>query len=210
MSKIGSDSNIINQQLNIVITTSTFDELETYMSKEYSVGISGALLLSIPTDKNGEDKINNASIWVTDSSGLLFPVSYPISKINEMENTIKNFNEYLLNIEIAKIELIKTTTMEWIHESENDYSFEYNNQNEKTLENILSENFKIKIIYKSGYIVTNDFNLYTIEKQSQNNEYITYVPDTTLPEGNYRIRGVLKHNDNSFNTTNYIYITIVR
>lgn len=93
MSKIGTNTNIINDQIKTVITTETFDNLQQIMENNISVGITNGIIISIPqviSEDQSYDDIKNASLWMSDGNGLLYPITYPLSEIEKMiENKIQ-------------------------------------------------------------------------------------------------------------------------
>lgn len=62
-----------------IITNVNYDVLNNTMLKEETVGISNALIISIP-DKN----IQNNSIWVSDNNGHITPISLSAQKLNNI------------------------------------------------------------------------------------------------------------------------------
>ena len=109
MSKIGTEV-IVGQIFKPIVTTFTYDELKTYRDNDTSIGINNALIISVPQKQldNAEydDDIDETSIWATDNSGLLCPLSFPYSKISQIEESLKQYEE---NTTAKKILSVKWT-----------------------------------------------------------------------------------------------------
>ena len=109
MSKIGTEV-IVGQIFKPIVTTFTYDELKTYRDNDTSIGINNALIISVPQKQldNAEydDDIDETSIWATDNSGLLCPLSFPYSKISKIEESLKQYEE---NTTAKKILSVKWT-----------------------------------------------------------------------------------------------------
>ena len=109
MSKIGTEV-IVGQIFKPIVTTFTYDELKTYRDNDTSIGINNALIISVPQKQldNAEydDDIDETSIWATDNSGFLCPLSFPYSKISKIEESLKQYEE---NTTAKKILSVKWT-----------------------------------------------------------------------------------------------------
>ena len=80
MSKMGTEI-IVGQIFKPIVTTFTYDELQNYRDNNISIGINNALIFSIPQqgldNDSSVDAYDETSIWATDNSGLLCPLSFP-------------------------------------------------------------------------------------------------------------------------------------
>lgn len=78
MSNIGTKLNILNKQLNVVITNGTKEQLKAYETSKTSVKVKNALIISVQTDNNGDDIPGSVSLWMTDSDGFILQLTNPI------------------------------------------------------------------------------------------------------------------------------------
>lgn len=92
-----ANENIIGNTFKPFVTTASWKELKDKMSTPTS--IKNGFILSIPQGKNGneelKDKLFEASIWITDNDGNLFPITLPFNKIlnqTQIENILNEGN----------------------------------------------------------------------------------------------------------------------
>lgn len=81
MSNVGSKLNVLNKQLNVIITNGTEQQLHNYEESKTSINAKNALIISIPTDAEG-DISGAASLWITDSEGYILQLTKPIVNQN--------------------------------------------------------------------------------------------------------------------------------
>jgi len=85
MSKLGNKDNSFGKNYSITIANGT----EEQMSKIGQLEIYNSIIISVP-QVNGNDDINKASLWVTDSEGNLLELAVPIQRIINLENRIND------------------------------------------------------------------------------------------------------------------------
>ena len=111
MSKIGTEI-IVGQIFKPIVTTFTYDELKNYRDNDISIGINNALIFSIPQQKldndSSVDAHNETSIWATDSSGLLCPLSFPYSMISKIKDSLDRYEENTNAKKIVSVNWTKT------------------------------------------------------------------------------------------------------
>ena len=100
MSKIGTEV-IVGQMFKPIVTTFTYDELQNYRDNDVSIGINNALIFSIPQQGLDNDTYvdanNETSIWATDNSGLLCPLSFPYSMIEKIKDSLDTYEKNTIN-----------------------------------------------------------------------------------------------------------------
>jgi len=111
MSKIGTEI-IVGQIFKPIVTTFTYDELQNYRDNDISIGINNALIFSIPQQKldndSSVDAYNETSIWATDNSGLLCPLSFPYSMIAKIKDSLDRYEENTNAKKIVSVNWTKT------------------------------------------------------------------------------------------------------
>ncbi len=111
MSKIGTEV-IVGQMFKPIVTTFTYDELQNYRDNDVSIGINNALIFSIPQQGLDNDTYvdanNETSIWATDNSGLLCPLSFPYSLIEKIKDSLDTYEKNTINRKIISASWSKT------------------------------------------------------------------------------------------------------
>jgi len=111
MSKIGTEI-IVGQIFKPIVTTFTYDELQNYRDNDISIGINNALIFSIPQqvldNDSSVDAHNETSIWATDNSGLLCPLSFPYSMIAKIKDSLDRYEENTNAKKIVSVNWTKT------------------------------------------------------------------------------------------------------
>lgn len=112
MSKIGTEI-IVGQIFKPIVTTFTYDELQNYRDNDISIGINNALIFSIPQqgldNESSVDAYDNTSIWATDNSGLLCPLSFPYSMISKIKESLDKYEENTNAKKIVSVTWTKIT-----------------------------------------------------------------------------------------------------
>ena len=194
MSNIGTEV-IVGKMFKPIITTLTYEELEEYRDQGTNIGINNSFIISIPQQKIGNitsDDGDSTSIWMTDESGLLCPLTHPYSHFKEIADILSNYNE---------INTKKIQSLRW----------HVNNQSEQIL--ILdSYAGQIPIITNKvdAYYSQTDVRLMSvdeIEVYTDTNMMVKYIPsydergnivnwyDTV---GTYYLQGLVKNLDGSY------------
>ena len=111
MSKIGTEV-IVGQIFKPIVTTFTYEELKNYRDNDISIGINNAVIFSIPQqgldDESSVDNHEETSIWATDNSGLLCPLSFPYSMISKIRDSFKNYEENINDKKIVSVTWVST------------------------------------------------------------------------------------------------------
>ena len=122
MSKIGTEV-IVGQMFKPIVTTFTYDELQNYRDNDVSIGINNALIFSIPQQGLDNDTYvdanNETSIWATDNSGLLCPLSFPYSMIEKIKDSLDTYEKNTINRKIISASWSKTNGTSVAGESPN-------------------------------------------------------------------------------------------
>lgn len=117
MSKIGTEI-IVGQIFKPIVTTFTYDELQNYRDNNISIGINNALIFSIPQqgldNDSSVDAYDETSIWATDNSGLLCPLSFPYSIIAKIKDSLDRYEE---NTNAKKIVAVSWTNTQGTSEA---------------------------------------------------------------------------------------------
>ncbi len=111
MSKIGTES-IVGQIFIPIVTTFTYDELNTYRNNNTSIGVNNAIIFSVPQSKSEDniyDNANETSIWATDNSGMLCPLSFPYSMILNIKESLERYEENTGSKKIISAEWVTFT-----------------------------------------------------------------------------------------------------
>lgn len=111
MSKIGTEI-IVGQIFKPIVTTFTYDELKNYRDNDISIGINNAVIFSIPQqgldNDSSVDNHEETSIWATDNSGLLCPLSFPYSMIAKIKDSLDRYEENTNAKKIVSVNWTKT------------------------------------------------------------------------------------------------------
>ena len=111
MSKIGTEI-IVGQIFKPIVTTFTYDELKNYRDNDISIGINNAVIFSIPQqgldNDSSVDAHEETSIWATDNSGLLCPLSFPYSMIAKIKDSLDRYEENTNAKKIVSVNWTKT------------------------------------------------------------------------------------------------------
>jgi len=111
MSKIGTEI-IVGQIFKPIVTTFTYDELKNYRDNDISIGINNAVIFSIPQqgldNDSSVDNQEETSIWATDNSGLLCPLSFPYSMIAKIKDSLDRYEENTNAKKIVSVNWTKT------------------------------------------------------------------------------------------------------
>jgi hypothetical protein len=103
MSKVVTND-IVGQLFNPIVTSADWTQLNNLMNAG-PIDVTNSVIFSVPnvTYKNNEDGelevdvtdtkdiINEASIWITDNLGNLYPMSFPYNIIKDTIEQVKNF-----------------------------------------------------------------------------------------------------------------------
>lgn len=75
MSNIGKQ--IDNRSFNPIITNIDYSTLLGYANANKSINVPNSFIISVPQEENGGDKVDAASIWMTDENGYLLNITKP-------------------------------------------------------------------------------------------------------------------------------------
>jgi hypothetical protein len=108
MSKIGTEA-IIGQIFKPIVTTFDYYELRSFMNNNTSVGVNNAVIFSIPASENGNDDPNKTSIWATDESGMLCPLSFPAELMSDFMESLERYERNTNSQTIWKVAWVNFT-----------------------------------------------------------------------------------------------------
>lgn len=93
MSNVGQKTNT-TRGFNPIITDITYNTLQTYVSKNISINVPNAFIISIP-QANDADVKDAASIWMTDNDGYLLNITRPNSELDNVKNNSEIYKDIL-------------------------------------------------------------------------------------------------------------------
>ena len=118
MSKV-YNTKIVGQVFKPIVTNITYKQLDELREKNLPINITNSIIISVPkiddesfsetntdiiiNDENIEDIVGGASIWITDYSGNLYPITFPYNRI---KSTFEAMQPYLKSLETKNIDSI--------------------------------------------------------------------------------------------------------